>query len=208
VIDAMRATRRATRQLELRFPDLRRSGPSFVITSALERHRSRTRVETTLRYCLSFFPELRGHCFGVGVTRQALGLCSLEDFAIWLNPHGLSLHTVTHELTHLLQARGLVPNGERACDLHALARHPSLNDARPNYLDVPEPLFDDRGRTRSGWSGVLYESACRALEERSRGRRTYIRWFEDQVEELARASVIPSRDQTGSAPPPIDSQMG
>lgn len=137
-----------------------------------------------------FFPELEGRCFGVGVTRQALGLCSLDDFAIWLNPRGLSLHTVTHELTHLVQARGLVPNGERACDLHALARHPSLNDARPNYLDIPDRLFDARDRTRTGWPRVLYASARRAVEERANGRRTYIRWFEDQIVSLARAHDV------------------
>jgi len=185
------------RQLELRF-DRTRTGevtrlPSdrpFVVTSALQRDRARARVEAALRYALTFFPELDGHPFGVGVTRQALGLACLEDFAIWLNPRGLVLQTIAHELTHLLQARGLVPGGERACDLFSLARHPSLNDARPNYLDVPDRLFDEKDRTRTGWARVLFASARQAITERESGRRTYIRWFEQQLTTLADATPL------------------
>lgn len=179
-------------QLSLALPsDLPAGGDDpFVLTTALARHRRRSDVITKLRYTLTFFPELGGHPFGVGVTRQALGLASLDDFAIWLNPSGLTLHVIAHELTHLLQARGLVPGGERACDLHALARHPSLNDAQPNYLDLPEALFDLRGRTTRGWPTVLHAWARRAVEERAHGRRTYIRWFELQLADLAGARVL------------------
>lgn len=180
------------RQLTLALPsDLPAGGDDpFVLTSALVRHRRRSDVVTKLRYTLTFFPELHGHPFGVGVTRQALGLASLDDFAIWLNPSGLTLHVIAHELTHLLQARGLVPGGERACDLHALARHPSLNDVQPNYLELPGTLFDPRGRTERGWPSVLHAWARRALDERAHGRRTYIRWFETEIAELAGARVL------------------
>jgi len=75
-------------------------------------------------------------------------------------------------------------------DLFALARHPSLNDLRPNYLDIPDTIFDPRGHTRRGWAGVLYASARQAVAERGRGRRTYIRWFEEQISSLSAATVM------------------
>ena len=178
------------RQLRLGFEPHEPSEESYVLTSVMRRHRRRASVELKLRYTLNFFPELRGRTFGVGLTRQALGLASLDDFAIWLNPAGLSLHTISHELIHLLQAQGLVPGGERSCDVYALARHPSLNDARPNYLHLPDVMFDEKHRVRRGWARILYESAARALGERSTGRRTYIRWFEDQVKRLATGTPV------------------
>jgi hypothetical protein len=71
-----------------------------------------------------------------------------------------------------------------------LARHPSLNDAQPGYLNLPETIFDPRGRIQPGWSSVLHAWACRAVDERHHGRRTYIRWFELEVEKLAGARVL------------------
>jgi len=162
----------------------------YVVTTALRRHRARADVEARLRYCLTFFPELDGRSFGVGITKQALGLASLEDFTIWLNPSRLCLHTVAHELTHLLQALGKVPGGERACDLFALSRDPSLNDSRPNYLEVPDTIFDEKARPRHGWARVMHESARAALGQRAEGRRTYIRWFEREMARLAEGAVI------------------
>ncbi len=179
-------------QLSLNLDEPRASSPSepYVLSSAIRRHKLRGSIETKVRYCLNFFPELDGRTFGIGLTRQAQGLASLEDFAIWLNPWQLSLQTISHEFTHLLQAKRLVPTGERSCDLFSLARHPSLNDVRPNYLDLPDTVFDQKDRTRWGWSGILYESARRAIRERSEGRRRYIRWFEDHMASLSRAVPI------------------
>lgn len=162
----------------------------YVLTSAVRRHRARADIEKKVRYCLTFFPELEGRPFGLGLTRQAQGLASLEDFAIWLNPNRLSLHTISHEVTHLLQADRRVPGGERACDVFALTRHPSLNDSRPNYLNMPGTLFDDRDRTRPGWARVLFELARAAVERRALGLRTYIRWFEMETARIASLGVV------------------
>jgi hypothetical protein len=159
----------------------------------LRRHPAVSEVERKLRYCLGYFPELAGRPFGLGLTRQAQGLASLEDFAIWLNPTNLALQTIAHELIHLLQASGTIPAGERSCDVYSLARHPSLNDARPNYLDVPDSIFDERRWTRRGWSTILYRTARRALDERARGRRNYIRWFEDQLCAATRSRSVEER---------------
>lgn len=157
----------------------------YVLTSAVRRHRSRALIERKVRYCLTFFPELAGRPFGLGLTRQAQGLASLEDFAIWLNPYRLSFHTISHEVTHLLQADRRVPGGERACDVYALTRHPTLNDSRPNYLDLPGAMFDDQHRTRPGWARVLCELARAAVERRASGLRTYIKWFEGETARIA-----------------------
>ena len=76
------------------------------------------------------FPELEGDEIQVGLvlSRRVLGRGSLDPNApgIWLRPRLAGLFTIAHEMTHLLQAKGLVPRGERACDLHALARSPHL----------------------------------------------------------------------------------
>jgi hypothetical protein len=175
--------------LPLRAPEIVFSD-RYVVTRALKRHQARADVEARLQYCLTFFPELHGRSFGVGITKQALGLASLEEFTIWLNPTKLCLHTVTHELTHLCQSLGLVPEGERACDLHALSRDPSLNDSRPNYLDIPDTIFDEKSRPRRGWARVMHESASEALRRRSRGLRTYIRWFEGEMALLASGAAV------------------
>jgi hypothetical protein len=54
-----------------------------------------------------------------------------EHPGVWVRPRQLQLFTIAHEFTHLLQARSLVPRGERQCDLWALARSPLLIDSAP-----------------------------------------------------------------------------
>jgi hypothetical protein len=83
---------------------------------------------------------------------------------------------IAHELTHLIQRpRGPCPNGERACDLFALARCGSRFPSPPAYLTVP------RG-TRAEWpfwAPLATVLAREALRERDRGRRQYVRWWEE-----------------------------
>ena len=71
-----------------------------------------------------FFPEMDACTIRVGLAKKrgVLGWGSLdpERPGIWVRPRRLDHFTVAHELTHLLQARSLVPRGERACDLWAL----------------------------------------------------------------------------------------
>ncbi|MCI4344089.1 MAG: hypothetical protein L3J87_00485 [Thermoplasmata archaeon] len=83
---------------------------------------------------------------------------------------------IAHELTHLIQRpRGPCPNGERACDLFALARCGSRFPSPPAYLAVP------RG-TRERWpfwAPLATVLAREALRERDAGRRQYVRWWEE-----------------------------
>jgi hypothetical protein len=152
-------------------------------TSALARDRRRDQVLTKVRYVRGFFPELDQLRLRVGLTRRAAGMAELEGNTLWLNPHRLALHIIAHELTHLLQGRRLIPGGERACDLHAMARDPSLVDVPPCYVHTPTSMADTRGWLRPGAGRLLCELAREAIARRSGGERRYIRWLEVRAAE-------------------------
>jgi hypothetical protein len=106
-----------------------------------------------------------------------------------VRPRRLDHFTIAHEFTHLLQARGLVPGGERACDLWALARSPLLIDKPPGYLKLPRALHYAQGLTpRAG--ELLHEAARRALAARAAGDRRYLQRFEREV-----AGALAARSQ-------------
>ena len=130
-----------------------------------------------------FFPELDGITIRVGLAqkRGVLGWGSLdpERPGIWVRPRRLQLFTVAHELTHLLQARNLVPRGERQCDLYALARTPLLIDHAPGYLRVPGSLR--RGPLSPSQALVLFEVARAAIAAKEAGDRRYLVRFEREL---------------------------
>ena len=106
-------------------------------TRALLRHASCPRVLDLVRQVRWFFPELDGKEIRVGLTRAAAGFAARNEDWIWINPYRLTRHTIAHELTHLLQNDGHVPQGEKSADLFALARHLSVVDDLPCYLVTP-----------------------------------------------------------------------
>lgn len=136
-----------------------------------------------------FFPELEGITVRVGLARKrgVLGWGSLDPEVpgVWVRPRRLEAFTIAHEFTHLLQARGLVPRGERACDLWALARSPLLVDAPPGYLRIPVELRRQRVLS-SRDAACLYRTARRALDARARGERGYLAYFERELAEALR----------------------
>jgi hypothetical protein len=145
------------------------------------------RIREKLDYVRRFFPEVDALTIRVGMVKKrgVLGWGSLDPQApgIWVRPRRLDAFTIAHEFTHLLQARGLVPRGERACDLWALARSPLLVDYPPSYLRLPALA---RGERRLGLAQakLLYEAARRAIDARDRGDRRYIQRFERELEVL------------------------
>jgi hypothetical protein len=147
----------------------------------VRRSRHFGRIRERLEFVRGFFPELEGVCVRVGLarSRNVLGSCSLDpdDPAIWVRPKLVDAFTITHELTHLLQARGLMPGGERACDLHALSRSPLLIDSGPTYLKVPEGIRHARALD-TPTRVLLHDVAVRALRRREAGHRNYLRYFE------------------------------
>ncbi len=158
-------------------------GPT--LTRVLREHPSRPRILRMVRFALRFFPELEGRSLKIGIARGAHGYASLEEPAIWLNPRGLSYQTIAHELVHLLQARGLVPMGERSCDVYSLARDSLLVDAAPVYLTIPDAFVTPKGGLVDGAPRILHRTAREALGLRERGERRYIRWFEQRLEAVA-----------------------
>ena len=133
------------------------------------------------------FPELSG--LRVRVDLLPPGSRRLGTASILEHPPRVAFHprlaghpqelaaTAAHEFMHLLQwPLHQVPNGERACDLYVLARFGTQFQGPPSYLHVPRKARDEWGT----WAPVASELARQALEERQRGRRQYLRWWENE----------------------------
>jgi len=154
--------------------------PRWSFSRLVLRSPHQARIRERIEFVRRFFPELDGITIRVGLAqkRGVLGWGSLdpEQPGVWVRPRRLEYFTVAHEFTHLLQARDLVPHGERACDLFALARSPLLIDSGPGYLRVPRAL---RGRKVSPEDAVrLCHAARAAIAARAAGDRRYLLRFE------------------------------
>lgn len=177
--------------------------PRWTFSRLVHRSRHFERIRRRLELVRRHFPELAGVRIRVGLVRKrgVLGWGSLDPARpwIWVRPLRLEYFTIAHELTHLLQARGEVPRGERACDLHALARSPEIVDAVPSYLRVPDEMRRARFDARLG--ALLYEAARRALEARLAGDRRYLQRFERAVWEAHGDATLPVRRTQGRREP-------
>src|SRR5262245_47834566 len=154
--------------------------PRWSLSRLVERSVHRHRILEHLEFARKFYPELEGVSIRIGLAqkRGVLGWGSLdpERPGIWVRPRRLQLFTIAHEFTHLLQARGIVPRGERQCDLWALARSPLLIDSAPNYLRLPRALR--RGRPTNDQAHALCTAAREAIAARAAGDRRYLARFE------------------------------
>ena|SRR5881628_3551052 len=175
-------------QLAMDFGDLR---PRWSYSRLVLRSRHAPRIRERLEFVRGFFPELESITVRVGLARKpgVLGWGSLDPDrpGIWVRPRRLDYFTIAHELTHLLQARLLVPRGERACDLWALARSPLLVDVAPGYLKLPLALRRQKA-LESAHSSLLHAAARRAIERRAHGDRRYLQRFEREIAEAWRAA--------------------
>lgn len=144
------------------------------------------RIVERLEIARRHFPELDGLTIRVGLVKKRgiLGWGSLdpEQPGIWVRPRRLDLFTLAHEFTHLLQARGLVPGGERSCDLYALARSPELIDHMPSYLALPDVLRR-LDKVPQVLAHQLWAAARASIAARDAGDRRYIHRFEKLVGE-------------------------
>jgi hypothetical protein len=158
--------------------------PRWVCSRLVLRSPHRMRILERLEFVRRFFPEMESVTVRVGLAqkRGVLGWGSLDPDqpGIWVRPRRIDTFTVAHEFTHLLQARGLVPQGERACDLWALARSPLLIDKPPGYLRIP-PALRRRRRVEPWLATLLHASARRAIEARAAGDRRYLLRFEREL---------------------------
>lgn len=179
--------RARVRLLEQTVLDLGPERPRWTFSRLAERSPHKARMLEHLEFARKFFPELEGVTIHVGLAqkRGVLGWGSMdpERPGIWIRPRRLHLFTIAHEFTHLLQARGLVPRGERSCDLFALARSSMLVDHAPSYLKLPRALR--RPRLSPAQAQYLTDCARRALAAREAGDRRYLQHFERMVGEGA-----------------------
>lgn len=156
--------------------------PRWSLTRPFRDSRLRERALLRLDAVRVHFPELDRTTIRVGRTRsrRAQAWASLDPAApaLWVKPGALPRFTIAHELTHLLQALGLVPAGEKSADLHALARHPDVVDERPSYLAVPASLFSSAGEPGPGVALALHRAAVDAIREAGGRPRRAIRLFE------------------------------
>src|SRR5580765_148034 len=186
----MARRRRPAQPLEQLAMDLGPPRSLWTFSRLALRSRHLSRIRERLEFVRGFFPELSGVTVRVGLVRKPgiLGWGSLdpEQPGVWVRPRRLDHFTIAHELTHLLQARGLVPRGERACDLWALARSPLLVDTPPGYLKLPARLRRQRSLAPHE-AALLHRTAVSAVDARARGERGYLRRFERAIEEAVRA---------------------
>lgn len=175
--------RRRARPLEQLAFDLGPGRPRWEYSRLVLRSPHFKRIKERIEFVRYFFPELEGITVRCGLAKKpgVLGWGSLdpERPGIWIRPRRLEYFTIAHELTHLLQARGVVPRGERACDLWALARTPLVVDSPPGYLRMPRAF---RKKKLSGEEAArLCDAARRAIEARIAGDRRYLKRFEEEI---------------------------
>lgn len=153
-----------------------------------------------------YFPEVRVGV-RIGITR------SLEGFAFQSDKGDAKLMlevrrgrdgrwklptywTLGHELMHLAQFNSSdIPEGERACDVFALARlPPRFIDEAPSYLVVPRGC---RGRWTRRHARFAHDVAKEALAFRSSGLRRYVVWWEREFDRRAGRSTLRTTRQCG-----------
>ena len=158
--------------------------PHWRFSRLVTASRHAARIRQRLEFVRTFFPELDGVTVRVGIARKSgvLGWGSLDPDqpGVWVRPRRLDHFTIAHEFTHLLQARGLVPRGERACDLWALARSPLVVDHPPSYLKLPGWLRRVR-RLDTAQATILSTLAREAIAARMAGDRRYLQRFEREA---------------------------
>jgi hypothetical protein len=169
--------------------DLGPARPRWTFSRLAAKSAHHARIVEHLEFTRRFFPELSGITIHVGLAqkRGVLGWGSLdpERPGVWVRPRRLYLFTIAHEFTHLLQARDLLPRGERSCDLFALARTPLLIDHPPSYLKLPRSFR--RARPTPEQAQLLCDLARRALAAREAGDRRYLLRFERELAEAVDA---------------------
>ncbi len=181
---ARRRPRRRARPLEQLALELGPERPRWRFSRLVVASRHAARIRERLDYVRAFFPELDGITVRVGLAKKpgVLGWGSLdpEQPGVWVRPRRLDHFTIAHEFTHLLQARELVPRGERPCDLWALARSPLVVDHPPSYLKLPGWIRRKR-RLTTAQATLLSTLAREAIAARAAGDRRYLQRFEREA---------------------------
>ena len=159
-------------------------GDVMHLSPRLREYRHGGAIAGLARSFLPRFPELDGLEFELDLLPSSSWLLGLTDGSrrvprVRLRParptNPTLTYTIPHELTHLLQRPlRLVPQGERSCDLYAMARAGDRFLVAPGYLHVPRHARD----RWTEWAFVSARLAQEALRRRGAGERNYIAWWE------------------------------
>jgi len=137
------------------------------------------KIETMIQKSLQHFPELEGNELKVGLTRSYLGTATRGDNKINLNPRNLSYNTIGHELMHLVQGTGDIPQGEKSCDVFTIARDSLFLDRPPTYIKIPKRIKDNWEKCR----GEIQRLCVESLELRKK-RKKYMVWLEREIKKI------------------------
>ncbi len=159
--------------------------------------RFKTKVISMLNKSLDKFPELSDKRITIGTTHAndgnaefdyAIGIGNIRGnikgityntFTIRLNPRRLTYFTIGHELTHLVQFMGKIPQGERSADLYTLARSTLFLDEPPCYLKIPKKL-------QNYWeeNAESIHKICKDSLEYKKEHRNYLKWAENNLAKI------------------------
>ncbi|HXQ93221.1 MAG TPA: hypothetical protein VN739_09475 [Nitrososphaerales archaeon] len=98
------------------------------------------------------------------------------------DPNNLLPSVLAHETMHAVQHFDrTIPYGERSCDLYTLARLPDdmFPRTRDFYVKVPQKILSQR-------PDLIRMTAKEALDNRSRGIRNYVVWFESELRRISK----------------------
>ncbi|MCD1295258.1 hypothetical protein CUJ83_09630 [Methanocella sp. CWC-04] len=136
-----------------------------------------------------FFPEVENIKFG---KASKSAYYDPQSGTVRLTKNS-SIYIIGHEITHYLQDKNhyagaiTIPGGERACDLYLFARSPALVTDFWNSRDgsyIGNALKVDllkKHYSREEGQMMIHETCKGALIMRDNGKRDYIKWAEDTI---------------------------
>ncbi len=162
------------------------SGPKpslglLVFTKVAEEQFSPTFKDRVLAV-YSLFPELQAQQIKCGYISKGSRL--VGSARNWTSPQQISLQpyasmtTIAHEFTHLLQGNG-VPYGEKACDIWAISRLPSI-------MADEQPCYILRHWQKKRWlrHRESVKQLCIEAIKARKTKRAYISWLSEQLRDL------------------------
>lgn len=144
----------------------------------------RSEIIDKMSYVLQFFPKLSGE-FKVGYTDSyngvAVGSKSNQEYDYYIRlTDNVSLYTIAHEFTHLIQRKTQIPSGERQCDIWTIARTPKYLDSPPTYLEIPISIKENWNK----YNTQIHKIGKKAIKKRDKGKHAYIKWFENEIKDI------------------------
>jgi hypothetical protein len=169
-------------------------GTPWIFTRRFAAKKGQSKFLERLNESRTYFPELDGITVKVGITINADGKADLLGRAVFFRSRNVSYYVIGHELTHLLQEIQGLPKSERSCDIFTMARTPLFCDESPNYVKVPKEMLDDNRFILQHYREFIHKTAKSAAALRRAGKKFYISWFENTLNEAIRIEAMDHYD--------------